>query len=583
MKKSIIYLMIAGLALVGLSACEEMFGDYLEKAPGSELPDSVVWNNIDYATYFHNDIYNYQRAGFTGSTARINSSWLDAATDLGETSYPWGGVESSLNVGNYYANSGYSEVQASWEGYYGGIRKVNMFIERINGVPLTPGETQESRNTRVEQLINEARFLRAYFYWELVLRYGGVPLVTKTLKFEEPESLKIPRNSRQECVKFILDELDYVAQRLPETYTTAQTNNGRPTKGTALGYKSRILLFEASPQYNTSNDPEKWKAAMDASMQVISMNRYKLFKPASANLRQPPYQALFVTTAPANTEIMHWQNLPQTDWLRNESPVSWGGIGGLCPTQNLVDMYDMADGTEPILGYHTDGSPIINPASGYDDQNPYANRDPRFYATILYNGSEWWYRPIETFDGGIDKPAGNTDATETSYYNRKYMSQVSTHPITGGLVFRNWIFMRYAEILLNYAEARNEYQGPDEEVYKYLDMVRAREGYGIKTALPRTYTKEQMRQRIQKERAIELCFEEHRWWDVRRWKIAEDVLNRPIMGMKITREKESDTTFKYKYERIKIEDRYFEPRMYLYPIPKTEMYKFPELGNNPGW
>lgn len=580
MKQTIIYLIVTGIILVGLSSCEEMFGDYLEKAPSSDLPDSTVWNNFTYVTYFHNDIYNYQRSGFE----RIETSWLDAATDLAETSYPWGGVESSLNVGNYYAPGGAPEVNDSWWHYYAGIRKVNMFLERIDSVPLMLGETQTDRDAKVKQLKVEARFLRAAFYWELLIRYGGVPIVTSTLDYENTEALKIPRNSIDECFSFIVNELDAIFPDAPVKHlASAVVMRGRPNQGVILGLKSRVLLYYASPFYNLANDQERWKKAMEASKAFIDFNTtngniYKL----DNNYHKKITNSAALFNSRTSAELIHYKNLASGDWWKNESPVGYGGIGGLCPTQNLVDMYDMANGEEAITGYNADGSPIINPASGYDDQNPYTGRDPRFYGTILYNGANWWKRNIETFDGGLDKPAGNTDASETGYYMAKFMDETSAHPITGGAVIRNWIYQRYAEILLNYAEAINEYQGPVEEAFTYLELVRARNGKGITAKLPRTLTKDQLRTRIQKERTIEFAFEEHRWWDLRRWKMAEK-LGEPIMGMKIIRQINTDGTVTFAYQRIKVEDRFFEERMYLYPIPKTEMYKYPEMGNNPGW
>lgn len=567
MKKNIIYLMIVSLAVVCFSSCEQMFGDYLDQAPSSELPEEEVWGSIDYVTYFHNDIYNFERSGL----GRINNSWLDAATDLAETSYPSGGVESSLNVGNYYSGSGYPEIEQSWSHYYTGIRKVNMFLQRINTVPLKTSETQTERDLKVVSMVREARFLRSFFYWELMIRYGGVPIVKETFSLDNVEGMMVKRNTIDECFEYVLSELNEIIPVLPATYPSSNLYKGRPTKGAALGLKAKIQLYHASPFFNPNNDLSRWEAAMNTAQEVMDLGVYQL---------DGNYHKMFNNIA--SKELIFSKQQPQGNWYPAESPVGYGGYGGLCPSQNLVDMFDMANGEQPILGYNADGTPIYNPDSGYDPQHPYDNREPRFYSTILYNGANWWLRPIETFVGGIDQPAGNTDASETSYYNCKYMDDKATDPIDGGSCFRNWIFQRYGEIYLDYAEARNEFSGPDDEVYSKLDALRSRGGSGITTPLKRNYTKEQLRERIKKERAVELAFEEHRWWDLKRWKNAE-ILGKPIMGMKIIRTDAGNNTFNYSYERIKVENRFFEERMYLYPIPIWETFKNSNLENNPGW
>lgn len=589
MKKLVIYLSIILITGTILVSCEDMFGDFLDKAPGADLPEEQVFKEWKKTEMFFYDIYNFLPTGLN----YINSSWLDAATDLGITSYFWGGVRTSLNIGNYYNTGGAPEVVDKWYHYFRGIRKVNIFLAKVDSVPLGSDETPESRAEIAKRMKAEARFLRAYFYWELVLRYGPVPIILDRLNYDDenlntyqrPETIK-------PCIDFILNELDEIYPDLMNDIDVARstTLSGRITKGICKALKIRILLYMASPLYNTNNEIEKWQLAMQEAESFIYTLGHKGQKVYELMTDLTPInayeKAINVPAFQNNKEIIFWRSNPKGDWWRSESPVSFGGYGGLCPSQNLVDMYDMADGKSPFTQYDETGAPVydengipvaINPSSGYSDQNPYANRDPRFYKTVLYNGSIWWNETIDTYEGGKDKPLGNTDATPTSYYNRKYHNEAA-HYLYGGTVYRNWIIIRYAEILLNYAEARNEFIGPDQEVYNTLQLLRSRAGISGNLLTDRPgMTKEEMRNFIRKERAVELCYEEHRWWDVRRWKVADKALSRPIYGMKIVKNGNNFT-----YSRIKVQDRPFEPKMYLYPIPEKEIWKT-GMKNNPGW
>jgi hypothetical protein len=587
MKKYIIYIVTALFFAGVFSSCEDMFGDFLEKAPGAELTEDQVFSNWKRTVYYHNDIYNFMRNGL----ARVNSSWLDAASDLGETSFVMGGVKTSINLGNYYGEGCAPEVINSWNHYYLGIRKCNIFLSAVDSVPADQGVTAAEHLLEVKRMKAEARFFRAYFYWELVLRYGPVPIITTRLSATDADLNTKERPSTVEpCVNFIIDELDAAFADLNSQKGMAVTLSGRITKEANAALKSRILLYMASPQYNTTSDAAKWQVAMDAAKNFITSygTTFSLVQSVSSD-KSLGYQ--YAINNPQhggkNPEVILWRNDGPGDWWLSESPVSFGGWGGLCPSQNLVDMYDMADGTSPFAEYDETGSPVydangiptVNAVSTYTEQNPYANRDPRFNRTVLFNGSMWWGQSIDTYNGGKDKPAGNGDATPTGYYNRKYHDDSQTNYLNGGTMYRNWIFIRYAEILLNYAEARNEVlAAPDAEVYNNLDLVRQRSGISKKLAVTHPdMTKEKMRNFIRKERAVELCFEEQRWWDVRRWKVAEIALSRPIYGMNIEK---SGATFTY--TRIKAQDRFFVPKMYLYPIPEVELWKT-NMKNNPGW
>ncbi len=591
--KNLFYTLIFILAAGCLSSCEDMFGSYLDKAPGAELEEDVVFSDWKRTEYYHNDIYNFLRNGL----GRINNSWLDSATDLAMTSYSWGGVRTSLNLGNYYASSGAPEVHTSWRHYYEGIRKVNTFLARVDNVPLGADETAFSREQNVRRLKAEARFLRAWFYWELTLRYGGVPMITQRLSPADEDILEHTRETYESCVEWIVSELVDCEEGLSFDDAIKADQLGRITKGMNLALRSRISLYMASPRNNPTNDLNLWKKAVDDAMLMMtewghlaSVPVYYLHTVGGADKAQAYQQALTLRRQNGNPETIFWRNDAQGDWWQFESPVSFGGYGGLCPSQNLIDMYDMENGQSPFTQYDETGAPVygdpatgtpsgINAASGYNPAKPYSGRDPRFYKTVLYNGATWWDTPIATYEGGKDKPNGNLDATATGYYNRKYMDDSQTHYLNGGTMYRNWVIIRYAEILLNYAEALNEYSGPVQEVYDVLQMIRARAGFRVSVATSHPgMSQSEMQSFIRRERAVELCFEEHRWWDVRRWDIAEQVLSRPVYGMSITLNDDNSLT----YRRTLAQNRVFEQKMYLYPIPREEVWRT-GMDNNPGW
>jgi len=584
MRKNILFTLLLAAGMGLFSSCEKMFGDYLDKQPSNELTEEQVFSSFTNLEAFHYDTYNFLRNGI----ARINNSWMDAATDLATTSFSSGGTRTSFNIGNYYAASGAPEIRDTWEHYFRGIRKCNTLLQRIDAVPGDPGKTPEINAANVVRMKAESRFLRAYFFWELCLRYGALPIIEEPLDPENPTINDLPRpSSEKECFQYILKELE-------ESYAgldvTVENNDlGRITKPVSLALQSRIKLYLASPRYSNLG-LATWQDAANAALLFINNfgngSPFKLVT-ESGDPTTAYSRALYQPSFDGNKEVIFWRNDAPNQWWINESPVGYGGGGGLSPSQNLVDMYDMANGTSPFASYDNTGAPVytagngvsVNPASGYDDQKPYENRDPRFYGTILYNGAIWWNRPIETIVGGTDNPIGNANATPTGYYNKKYHSDQSDHSFNDVKPWnRNWIFIRYAEILLNYAEALNEAGGPGDEVFNALQQLRDRVGM---TALLKNRAdlqdKDALRKFIHKERTVELAFEDHRSWDVRRWNVAKEALSRPIYGMVITGSGSNLT-----YTRKVVQTRVFEDKMYLYPIPEEEIWKT-GIKNNPEW
>jgi hypothetical protein len=366
------------------------------------------------------------------------------------------------------------------------------------------------------------------------------------------------------------------------------TNYGRITKGAAMALKTEALMLAASPLYNGGNidgtdpltgypayDATRWQAAAQAAQDVINLGVYSLM---------PNFKNIFTTQAQpigANTESIFWVQIGANSSVeKSNSPIGFssaGAQGNTSVTQNLVDAFPTDSGYA-----------ITDSGVGYDPNNPYQNRDPRLLATVFCNGTSFWLnRAIQTYDGGADKPGGSVVQTKTGYYMRKFMGPWETAQGTTqfGNTYHDYIYFRYAGILLDYAEATNESSGPSADVYNVLFQLRQRAGifpgangyYG----LPMNMDQATMRAAIQNEKRIEMAFEEKRYWDIRRWKIAASVYNSaPLMGMDIVQPGNGLLS----YNRVPVLTTSFkDPQMYLYPIPYSEVVKNPQMKQNPGW
>lgn len=591
MKKALLYSIFAlGVASTTLTSCEDIFGGFLDKQPSNELTGEQVFSDWNLAVQFHVDTYNFLRHG----ACRINDTWLDASTDLAETSYGKG-VRTSFNIGNFYGASGASELADSWEHFYRAIRKCNMTITRLDEVPRNPDMEVDRYNTNKKIYKAEARFLRAYFYWELFLRYGPIPIVTEVL---DPDgdllsNYKTRPSVKEFVVDFILEELkNCEADLLDYKSVWDKPSSGRLGQPMASALRSRIMLFMASPRYSDESGIS-WQQAADAAKEFIDTYgaNFALFNDkdaTGATLGVENYTNALLRTAflGDNKEVIFFRNDAVQNWnnIKNDTPVGEGGNGGLCPSQNLVDMYDMADGSSPFAEYDATGAPVysgnsltpaINPASGYNDARPWSNRDPRLAATVLYQGVDWGNGTIDVRFGMRDNPRGNANSTPTGYYVRKYIPESILSVEHSGTAYRLWTIIRYAEILMNYAEAMNEVNGPCDEVYAMLDQIRGRAGIAGSVADRSDLDdKVKMRNFIHKERTIEFAFEEHRMWDVRRWNVATEALSRDIYGVDVANN--GTITRKVAQKRV------FDNKMYLYPIPEGEYWKT-DIENNPGW
>ncbi|HEY1113764.1 MAG TPA: RagB/SusD family nutrient uptake outer membrane protein [Chitinophagaceae bacterium] len=559
MKKISLFIIIV-LFWLASTGCKK---DFLHDGSTTEGPitDAQLWGNDNYARGILNNAYftvldEYSLDG--------NGAMLASGSDEAVNS----NLNSSINILN---NGTWSPVRTFNDVYssmYDGLRKVNLFLANVPRASITPTAelaTSDSLSmtldAQVARLKGEAFYLRALFHFELVKRYGAIPLATRV--FDRDENLNLPRNSYQECVDQVLLDCDSAIARLPEwTQSWSTSNRGRATQTAALALKSRMLLYAASPLNNPGGDPAKWQLAANAAKVLIDRNKHSLITPYNNIF-------LFGTAAYNNEVIFATRALNRNDIEMNNAPVSYdGALGRTNPTQEMVDAFEM-----------TNGKLITDPTSGYNEANPYASRDPRLGLTINYNTRTFKSKPVETFVGGKDGLNTNVNATKTGYYLRKFMNESVTWNVQSVTNSRRpWVVFRYAEILLNYAEALNEAQGPVSDVYRYVNMVRQRTGVNL-PALPAGLTKETMRLRIQNERRVELCFEGHRFYDVRRWKLGESLFHKPVTGMRIT--KNANGT--YSYQRFTVENRVFSEKNYWFPFTQNDINRQPALIQNPGY
>lgn len=431
-----------------------------------------------------------------------------------------------------------------WGRSYRSIREINYALTNIDKVMMSEGKKR--------MLKGELQFIRAFRYHDLIRNYGGVVLMgDKVSEISDDLTSQdlFNRADIKTSIDYAVAQLDEATALLPASTNNNNWKLGRATKGAAMALKSRLLLYAASPLYNAGT----WQQAAAAAKAVMDLNKYSLYTGGYANL--------FLTSD--NPEIIFGRlyaiGARHVPLEIANGPNSYNAWGGNVPLQNLVDDYEMLDGTK-----------ITDSQTSYDPQNPYKNRDPRFYATILYNGAPYRNSTIETYTpGGKDSKDGpsNWNTSKTGYYLRKFMNDnlpIDNPWDVAGT--QTWIYFRYAEILLNYAEAQNEAAGPDASVYAAINAVRQRTGVNM-PVIPAGLTQAQMRERIRNERRIELAFEEHRFYDVRRWKIAPEKENVPAYGIEIGK---SGTAFTYKKKEA-LTGKSFAEKQYWLPIPRAEI------------
>ncbi|MVT08042.1 RagB/SusD family nutrient uptake outer membrane protein [Chitinophaga tropicalis] len=590
--------------------------DFLNTKPLGEATKDDVWKDPALTEAFTNEIYNGLSSG------AFLETMLSSATDETMFTHNYGMknmVEGTISFtdAEYINNRG----TFRWGEMYRRIRACNVFFQNVNKVPF-------DKLSSAERLKGEVFFLRAYFYHQLVRAYGGVPLIDSVYSLDDPD-YSIARSPFADCVEHIVKDCDSAAYYLHGK--ESMLAKGRATEGAALSLKSRILIYAASDLhdfptasgksaviaaatnpallgYTSGNRTERWQRAKLAAKAVIDMGLYELAfpNPASAKEATDNYQQMFLGD---NSESIF------SRYFINQKSEAGGQIGlynglngyhnwsGNTPTQSLVDDYEMADGTP------------FNWNEAAHKANPYLNRDPRFYASILYDGADWRQRPTdvapkdpanqvqtgayEVWDPATQKaipnpgldtrqgPIEDWNGSFTGYYIKKFID-----PKVDAQYFRQEIpyaFFRLTEMVLNYAEACMEL-GEEDEARLYLNKIRTRAGMP-----PITESGALLKERYQREREIEMVFEEQRFYDVRRWMTAAPTIGRKLRGInihatlkagsKITIYKYDPTNYDYTYNPVTLvnENRLWQDKMYFMPIQRDEINRNSKLVQNPGF
>lgn len=578
-------------SLLVMAACNK---DFLETKPLDQFSESDIWGDPVLAEAFINRIYGNIPWGWDFNAGNVDESRSRQ--------------EASFDIGNCLVTPDNSN-WGNWNGVYSDIRRCNTFLEKAESIAfeegLVDGKTQKDR------MIGEVTFLRAWDYHNLISYYGAVPLITQVYGLND--EFTIPRNTYEECVQFIVEECDKAASLLPDVQTG--NNNGRATKGAALALKSKVLLYAASDLHNPAkngfltsgfSNPEllgytggdaiaRWKAAKDAAKAVIDLNLYSLYKPDPApGEASKNYADLFTSRQSSEDIFVRYFAASIGSGVNgwDVTPNGWYGNGGVGAVNELVEDYEMADGTKFNRS---------NPAHALE---PYKNRDPRLAASILYEGAKWRPRPADlagvdpvgviqvgtwekwdaqnnekTFVYGLDSRnsvANSWNNNTTGATMRKYLDPNVN--IQASLQDLTWRYFRYGEILLNYAEACIEL-GEDGEARTYINMIRKRAGMPDVTE-----SGDALRQRCRNERRVELVYENHRFFDVRRWLIADQAYH-PMHGVNVLYKLNPDHTTATipTITPVEIQLGAWLDKCYFFPISRSEVNKNDKLIQNPGY
>lgn len=588
--KNLLYKLIAFSFAIVMVSCNK---DFLNKKSPTEFSGSDEWGDPALTATFINGIYNEIPAGLAMNAGNVDESRSRDAD--------------GLNFNNMIITQDDGEY-GNWTGSYRAIRHCNVALENISKATFDP--TLIDGVTLKDRMLGEVHFLRAYFYFRLTNYYGGVPIIKNVYGLND--SFKIAQSSYADCINFVVSDLDSAASMLP--VVQSGDNDGRATKGAALSLKSRVLLYAASdlhnPQKNGSvtsgfSHPEllgytdgdaasRWKAAQDAAKVVIDMGVYSLYKPnpASAEEATQNYSDLFTSTKSVEDIFVKYSSASTGGGYNGWgiAPNGWYGNGGVGALNDLVDAYNMADGSKFERS---------NPAEA---AQPYKNRDPRFYATVLFEGNKYRQRPAdlvaydpigvgqfgtwETWSNGAMVPVYGLDtrnsianswngnecgATMLKFLNKSVDIQKGYQDLT-----LRWI--RYGEILLNYAEASIEL-GQEDEGKVYLNMLRKR------AFMPDiSTTGSALMADYRNERRIEMVYEDQRFFDVRRWMIGPAAYH-DVHGVQIVYKLNPDHTTATipTVTPIVIRPGKWDNKAYFFPITRSELNKNDKLIELPGY
>lgn len=554
MKFNKIAILLLSAGLLTTTSCDFMDCDESDNYTLQEIQGS--YNRVK---QFVTSIYGYLPSDFCNT----HGAMLDAATDDAIHVYESSAIQRIVN-GTWSANY---TVDDKFAYYYNAIHDANDYLTTLSGLTFDTWENGDDYQDWMQNYDNyqyQVRFLRAYFYFELVRRYQNVPLITKPLS--QTETNQIEPSSAQEVLKFIINECTEIAPKLPIKSTSiAQAENGRATRAMAMALKSRAALYAASPLYSTNGDNAKWTEAAKASHDIIAsagelglgLDTYaNLFKSKNYNSKE------VILCRPTGTS----KTFEQANYPMGVT----GGNTTTCSTENLASAFEMKDGR----------------AFDWNDPtmkaNPYKDRDPRFYLTIVHNGMLWPAKKAVDISEGGANGLSLTNATTTGYYMRKYVDNSISFEAgsTTAATHHNWILFRYAEVLLNYAEAMIHVNGNCDykdatytmSAREALNAVRKRAGIPEVAAC----SQDDFLTRVKHERRVEMAFEGQRFWDLRRWKNLDETKN--IYAVRITHH---DGVLSY--EKTLLSERSVSNKLYFYPIANVELFKNKKLVQNSGW
>lgn len=519
----------------------------------------------------------------------VNGAMRSAACDEAEFVKQSNSIQKFTN-GQWSSSNA---LDANWSKYYAGIRSANLFLDQIEGRTFddykyteTPQFSYEEQMKRFEKFPYEARFLRAFFYFELAKRYGDIPMPEGVINDVEKIN-SIEKSDFNDVIDFIVKECNAISDSLPLTWVGENSfeETGRVTRGAVQALKVRALLYAASPLHNTTGDKTKWEAVAAAANEFLTNPNFTYDFDGGYYNSSNMGNGVFNNRASAEL-IFERRQGNSNSFEEANFPMGFEGANGnaTCPSQNLLDAYQTTDGYDVVLEngvWSAPGSSVFNPA------NPYDNRDSRLLQTIIVNGKSWKGTNVETFTGGANG-LPMADATPTGYYLKKYVREdiviAGSNTNTKEHV---WVIFRLAEIYLSLAEAMNEAYGPTTipagftlDAISALNMVRTRPAVGMLAVTG--VSESDLRSIIIKERQVELAFEDHRFWDVRRWRLFDnsnpDKVTEDIYGIEIT-----NVNGSFNYSKKLVDDRIWDDKMYLYPIPYNETNINPNLGQNPGW
>jgi hypothetical protein len=533
--KKLIFLCALAL-MTGLLSCKK---NLLDSVPQSQYTDVAVFKDSTLTNLYINKIYADMPAQFDGNNVTdMLSNYTDESTNISATAV------SGIYDQNQYTSGTYPYGSTLYGGFYADIRLCNVFLENI-------GQLNASTGLK-NRLTGEVRFLRALYYHYLYNYFGRFPIVKTSLQLGSSSDF-VPRGTDADCISFITSELTAAASLLPVKYTGADV--GRATKGAAYALLSRTYLYNG-----------QWQNASDAAKQVMNLGVYSLFA---------DYQGIFYPQNDNNSEVIFDRQYISTiaglqysliDFYNNPATFTGKSTGNTDPSENLVSLYQMKDGT---------AFDWTNPVEA---ANPYANRDPRLEASIIHDGTVWEGKTIDMKAGSLFNPSARP--CPTGYYMKKFLNPAYSFTDATNYSGQNFILIRYAEVLLNYAEAQFKL-GNTEEARTSVNIIRARPSVNMPpiSAANFTFTS------YMNEREVELAFEGLRLWDINRWQLGLQTRGSDLYGVSVTVSPANVRTYQKVVALKGGTQRIFDPKMYLFPIPLSEIQKYPAntLVQNTGW